>query len=39
MAVTKEQIRRIIADNNFTIVTDVYVYLEEGGKDILQELM
>ena len=39
MAITKEQIRQIIADNNFTNVADVYAYLKEGFKDILQELM
>ena len=39
MAIAKEQIRQIIADNNFTNVTDVYAYLKEGFKDILQELM
>lgn len=35
----KEQIRQIIADNNFTNVVDVYDYLKEGFKDILQEFM
>ena len=35
----KEQIRQIIADNTFTNVADVYAYLKEGFKDILQELM
>lgn len=39
MALAKEQIRQIITDNNFTNVTDVYAYLKEGFKDILQELM
>ena len=39
MAIAKEQIRQIIADNNFTNVSDVYDYLKEGFKDILQELM
>lgn len=39
MAIAKEQIRQIIADNNFTNVADVYDYLKEGFKDILQELM
>ncbi len=29
----------MIADNNFTNVVDVYAYLKEGFKDILQELM
>lgn len=39
MAIAKEQIRQIITDNNFTNVADVYAYLKEGFKDILQELM
>ena len=39
MEIAKEQIRQIIADNNFTNVADVYAYLKEGFKDILQELM
>ena len=39
MAIAKEQIRQIIAENNFTNVADVYDYLKEGFKDILQELM
>ena len=39
MAIAKEQIRQIIADNNFTNVADVYAYLKEGFNDILQELM
>ena len=39
MAIAKEQIRQIITENNFTNVADVYTYLKEGFKDILQELM
>ena len=39
MAIAKEQIRQIIADNNFINVGDVYDYPREGFKDILQELM
>ena len=39
MAIAKEQIRQIITENNFTNVADVYDYLKEGFKDILQELM
>ena len=39
MAVAREQIRQIIAENNFTNVADVYDYLKEGFKGILQELM
>ena len=39
MSIAKEQIRQIITENNFTNVADVYAYLKEGFKDILQELM
>ena len=39
MAIAKEQLRQIITENNFTNVADVYAYLKEGFKDILQELM
>lgn len=39
MAIAKEQIRQIIADNNFSNVGDVYAYLKEGFKEILQELL
>ena len=39
MAIAKEQIRQIIKENDFTNVADVYSYLKEGFKDILQELM
>ncbi len=39
MAVAKEQIRQIIADNNISSVADVYTLLRDGFKDILQELM
>ena len=39
MALAKEQIRQIITENNFKNVTDIYSYLKEGFKDILQELM
>jgi transposase-like protein len=39
MAVAKEQIRQIIADNNLSSVADVYTFLRDGFKDILQELM
>ena len=39
MAIAKEQIQQIITENNFTNVADVYAYLKEGFKDILQELM
>ena len=39
MTIAKEQIRQIITENNFTNAVDVYDYLKEGFKDILQELM
>ena len=39
MPVAKEQIRQIIADNNISSVADVYTFLRDGFKDILQELM
>ncbi len=39
MSIPKEQIRQIITENNFHNVADVYAYLKEGFKDILQELM
>ena len=39
MSIPKEQIRQIITENNFYNVADVYAYLKEGFKDILQELM
>ena len=39
MAIAKEQIRQIIADNNLNSVADVYTLLRDGFKDILQELM
>ena len=39
MAIAKEQIRQIIADNNLNSVADVYTLLKDGFKDILQELM
>ena len=39
MPVTKQQIRRIIADNNLNSVADVYGLLRDSFKDILLELM
>ena len=39
MALAKEQIRQIIADNDITNVADVYSLLKDSFKDILQELM
>ena len=38
MAIAKDQIRQIIAENNFTNVADVYSYLKEGFKTALPEL-
>ncbi len=35
MAVAKEQIRQIIADNNISSVADVCTLLRDGFKDIL----
>ncbi len=39
MPIAKEQIRQIISENNITSVTDVYSFLRDSFKDILQELM
>ena len=39
MPVAKGQIRQIIADNNLSSVADVYTFLRDGFKNILQELM
>ena len=39
MAVAKDQIRQIIAENNITSVADVYSLLKDSFKDILQELL
>ena len=39
MAVAKDQIRQIIAQNNLNSVADVYALLKDSFKDILQELM
>lgn len=39
MAIKKEQIRQIISQNNINSVTDIYALLQEGFKDIRQELM
>ncbi len=39
MPVAKEQIRQIITDNKLNSVADVYTFLRDGFKDILQELM
>ncbi len=39
MQIAKEQLRKIIADNQVNSVEDVYELIREGFKDILQELM
>ena len=39
IAIAKKQIRQIISDNNFRSVADVYDYLKEGFKDILQDFI
>ena len=39
MAVAKEQIRQIIADNNLSSVADICTLLRDGFKDIPQEFM
>lgn len=39
MAIAKEQIRQIIAQNDLGNVADVYAFMKEGFKDILQELL
>jgi len=35
MAVAKEQIRQIIAQNDISSVEDVYVFMKEGFREIL----
>lgn len=39
MAIAKEQLRQIIADNNITNVGDIYTLFKESFKDMLQELL
>lgn len=39
MAIAKEQIRQIIAENDISSVGDVYELLKDGFKDIPQELL
>lgn len=39
MPVAKERIRQIIADHIISSMADVYTFLKDGFKDILQELM
>ena len=38
MAIAKEQIRQIIAQNDISNVEDVYVFMKEGFRDILKEV-
>lgn len=39
MAIAKEQLKQIIAENNITSVGDIYSLLKDSFKDILQELL
>lgn len=39
MAIGKEQLKQIIAENNITDVGDIYSLLKDSFKDILQELL
>lgn len=39
MAIAKEQLRQIIADNNITSVGDIYSLFKDSFKDMLQELL
>lgn len=39
MAIAKEQLRQIIADNNITNVGDIYTLFKDSFKDMLQELL
>ena len=39
MAIAKEQIRQIIAENDISSVDDVYELLKDGVKDFPQELL
>jgi len=39
MSLAKEQIRQIIAENNISNVQDIYSYLKESFKDMLQEIL
>ena len=39
MAIAKEQLRQIIADNNITSVGDIYTLFKDSFKDMLQELL
>jgi|GEM_PF-961280 len=38
MAIAKEQIRQIIAQNDISNAEDVYVFMKEGFRDILKEV-
>ena len=39
MAIAKDQLRQIIADNNITSVGDIYSLFKDSFKDMLQELL
>ncbi len=39
MAIGKEHLKQIIAENNITDVDDIYSLLKDSFKDILQELL
>ncbi len=39
MAIAKEQLKQIISENNITNVGDIYSFLKDGFKDIIQELL
>lgn len=39
MAIAKEQLKQIIAENNITSVGDIYSLLKDSFKDLLQELL
>lgn len=39
MSLGNEQIRQIIAENNISNVQDIYSYLKESFKDMLQEML
>ncbi len=39
MAISKEQLRQIISENDINSVADVYALLRDGFKDILQALL
>jgi transposase-like protein len=39
MAIAKEQVRQIIAENNVGSVADIYTLMKESFKDVLQEML